>query len=224
MNNLNKRFVKKAQYVDGSFHIREDKSGILYNPVSQEYLFTEEGMNLPFAAAGLKGQPSFVSPIFKKYRIEVTENCNANCSYCVVYKNPVVESSSHGNNMNNRNMTPDTAAMLIIRFNAEIGQNGSIMVIGGEPLVNWPAVKIIIEQSESPVDIFTNAVGITDEVADIMAKYNARAFISLDGSDRKSNRFRVLNNGDEMFSHALRGYYKLRDHDVNFAINLIINN
>src|SRR5512147_1017534 len=88
---------------------------------------------------GVKKENVSISRKIKKYRLEVTYGCNASCGYCLVY----------GNNLKQLNAAMDMniAKKIVADYNNEPYAE-SIMLIGGEPLTNWPVVKYIIENAK----------------------------------------------------------------------------
>ena len=82
---------------------------------------------------------SYRSPDIHKidrYRIEVSLACDLRCQYCLVHMNNVEQQ--------NKKMSMDTASAIINMFNAEVGERGSVFIIGGEPLTNKAVTKYII--------------------------------------------------------------------------------
>ena len=94
--------------------------------------------------------------LIDRYRIEVSLSCNLKCKYCVVHMNNVRQQ--------NTVMSLETARTIVNQFNEEVGDKGSIFLMGGEPLTNFPVVKSIIEQAQGSTIIFTNALLLDDNL------------------------------------------------------------
>lgn len=129
-----------------------------------------------------------------RYRIEVSLMCNLKCEYCVVHMNKVTQQ--------NTLMNSDVADRIIKRFNEEIGEYGSIFLMGGEPLTNINVVKQFIEGVTGKTIIFTNALGLDAELAEYFFKNDVYILTSLDGHSLYHNqkRFhpRVKDNFDKV--------------------------
>ena len=63
-----------------------------------------------------------------RYRVEVSLACNLSCEYCVVHKNDVSQQ--------NKMMDLETAKVIVNKFNEEVGERGSLFLMGGEPLTS----------------------------------------------------------------------------------------
>ncbi|MEK6888237.1 MAG: radical SAM protein [Candidatus Aenigmatarchaeota archaeon] len=220
INTINLKLLDGVQFLDGSFHLSNGGSGILYNPISQLYLFTDSSTDMAASTKTIKEPVKPVYPAVRKYRVEITENCTGGCSYCLVYKNRVLKQREDG--MCYRDMPAETAHRIVHMFNEEVGSNGSIMIMGGEPLINWPAVAVFLENALGHVNIYTNGVGFTEKMADEVAKHDGRVYVSLDGAGAQANRFRVLKNGQQMLPYSLKSYDILRERGVKTAINMVV--
>lgn len=65
----------------------------------------------------------------------VTDNCNLGCVYCQTRKRKII------------NMSLEVATGVLACLFASNNQNVRLEFQGGEPLLNWPAVKFLIENS-----------------------------------------------------------------------------
>lgn len=214
MNRINRELLRDVEYISGSFHVKQGGNGILYNPASHMYEFTDGSIDLGDVAERIREPATIEMPEYRKFRVEITEKCNGNCSYCLVYRNGVVTGEE-------RNMPVETAERLVGRFNEEIGSSGSIMIMGGEPLMNWPATRVFLEKSKGHVNIYTNGTAMTGEMLDAIQRHDGRVFISFDGSDAGSNSMRVLRSGAPMFARAIENYGRIKSGGIKTAINLV---
>jgi radical SAM protein with 4Fe4S-binding SPASM domain len=155
-------------------------------------------------------------PEIKKYRIEVTFLCNGACDYCLVQKNPIKKSKDV-------HMKLEVVKKIVKRFDNEVGKNGDIMIMGGEPLLNWKVVKFILEHSlAKKKTIFTNGVLINDEMADVFRETNTTVYVSLDGPYHL-NSMRKLRDGEPMFHHSISGLFNLKRKKVKFGVRSVAN-
>lgn len=140
---------------------------------------------------GTAGTDATIPLVIDRYRVEVSLACNLQCEYCVVHKNDVRQQ--------NTIMDLSTAQMIVNKFNDEIGKNGSIFLMGGEPLVNYSVVEYIIENVKGESIIFTNALKLNDEVIDFLYRHNTYILTSLDGYSMEQNAKRFQPNIKENF-------------------------
>lgn len=155
----------------------------------------------------------------------LTEQCNLRCRYCFIEKNLLCKQI-------HESMTPQIAQRAIQYFSEQLSPDvePSFIIYGGEPLLNWKSIKIILETIDSlkelkrlpsncHISINTNGTLITDEIAKTLSKYGVTVSISIDGN-RAQNIDRVCANGTESFDCVLEGIQMCRDHNVKFGISI----
>ena len=109
-----------------------------------------------------------------KAEILLAESCNLACLYCFCREN---------NKNNNHLMTIDTAKKVVDKIIewSKTQKRLSINFFGGEPLLNIPVLKFILEYARSKEDelqktfffsMTTNATLVTDEVLSLIEKYH----------------------------------------------------
>jgi len=148
-----------------------------------------------------------------RFRIEVTLDCDLNCDYCIVFRNSI--------ECKTRQMNMDVAKKIVSRFNREINKNGSIMIIGGEPLINWDVVQYIVKETKGFILFFTNGLKLDDDKIKFLRDFNVMIFLSLDGSTFNHNklRFKNIDNYHTVINNIKRSV-KL---DANIAINCVVH-
>ena len=126
--------------------------------------------------------------------LNVTENCNFRCSYCVYggeYKNHRTHSS--------KTMTWDVALPAIDEFLTHSGgaESRVISFYGGEPLLNLPLIRQCVSHvrrnygdMEVKFSLTTNGLLMKDGVADFLATENFMIILSLDGPEEIHDRHR----------------------------------
>lgn len=144
--------------------------------------------------------------------ITVTTDCQLRCSYCF-------EEDKSPNYM-----TAETAQVTIERlcsnFKEKVYSNDesaklSISFFGGEPTMNFPVIKQMVEYcNEQPFivqyGITTNCVNITEEMIDFFYDNNFGILVSIDGTEYLHNRNRcgsykvVTDNIKKMFDGGLK--------------------
>lgn len=155
---------------------------------------------------------ALAEPKVNRFRIEITFRCNAACSYCLVSGNfkPAQE----------QDMSPETAGRIAARFNEHI-PGGSLMIMGGEPLLNWPAVARFVEDVRGEIYLFTNGAPLTPAMAKMLSRSNVCVIVSLDGPSPADNAQRKLKNGQPLFAKAVAGIELLKQHGVNTGLGLL---
>lgn len=109
--------------------------------------------------------------------INVTNNCNLNCSYCFEHDK-------------NQNMMPSKVAIDIIDASyKEVDKNigdFTINIFGGEPMLNWTAIKDLIDHCNKKkykvrYGITTNLTILTDEMIEYIDDNSIMLLVSIDG-------------------------------------------
>lgn len=155
------------------------------------------------------------SLIVDRYRLETSLACDLSCKYCVVHMNNVFQRGGF--------MSLDTAKKIIIEFNDSIGNKGSIVLIGGEPLLNWDVVKYVILNCTGKIILFTNALKLNKEKISLLKKHDVMIIASLDGFSYKHNKNRFHPNVMDGFN-VVSGNIKLAlDSGCKIALSCVVN-
>lgn len=154
-----------------------------------------------------------LSDCIEQLTLQVTQNCNLRCEYCVYSGN--YDNRTHSN----RNMDFSTAkkAMdLLIRNSA---QNRKLVLgfYGGEPLLNLGLIKKCVEYMESNVEgkilefaVTTNGTLLTSEITKYLFDHKFHVLISLDGSKNEHDKNRKFINGEGSFDIIMDHLYEIR--------------
>lgn len=151
-----------------------------------------------------------------KLTLQVTQDCNFSCRYCLFTKNNNIKRTH-----NKINMSWDTAKKSIdfLWDHCKDAPEVSIAFYGGEPLINYSLIKDIIDYSTRKFEIknvkfnlTTNGSLLTDEMVDYLAKYNVALTISLDGPKEIQDRHRKFYaNGSNTFDVVWNNVNKIRN-------------
>ena len=117
-----------------------------------------------------------------RYRLEVSLLCDLKCQYCVVHMNKVAQQGML--------MDMDTAKQIVCRFNNEVGKSGTLLLMGGEPLMNWSVVSFIVENCIGHVMIFTNSYKLDMKKIEFLKDHDVMILTSLDGYSLEQNSAR----------------------------------
>ena len=151
---------------------------------------------------------------------EVTDACNLRCAYCGYGK-------FYKNYDRRKNIKLDLrVANRLLTFlekewnsnlNTSVDNRIGIGFYGGEPLLNFPFIRSIVEHIKQ-LDVrhhrfvftmTTNAL-LLEKYMDFLYENQFELLISLDG-DRRNNSYRVLPDGSEAYDRILRNVYALKE-------------
>ena len=145
----------------------------------------------------------------------VTTACNLNCKYC---------QANNGTKIPNYYMDVDTAerAVTIALQSPEL--NLSFEFQGGEPLLNYPIIKHIINYAEEnnknhfiSYSIVTNLTLLTSEMVDYFAEHNVSISTSLDGCEELHNHNRPFKNGEGSFELVKEKIKYLKENNISLG-------
>ena len=118
--------------------------------------------------------------------LSVSESCNFRCTYCTFWRNKAEKGVSV--------MHPNIAVSIVQDFIATLpkerrnGKRPLIYFGTGEPLLNWKAIKKVVEYvrgipggSEINLSLITNGSLVTKEKLEFLKLHNVSVGISLDG-------------------------------------------
>lgn len=118
--------------------------------------------------------------------LQVTQNCNLRCEYCVYSEGSGYNNRHH----NNKRMTWETAKKAIDYF-LEHSKDSEVIYVGfygGEPLLEIPLIKkcmdYILENAEFRqvnFNITTNATLLNEEIIQFLVDYHVYLLFSFDG-------------------------------------------
>ena len=171
---------------------------------AQGKLFTPDTFS---AAAENRKMPSFKAMCFN-----VSHLCNMTCVYCFA------EKGEYGGSGELMPLETGKRAIDFLCGNSEGRRNLDIDFFGGEPLLNWEAVKEIVLYANSKqrqysknfrFTLTTNGLGINDDVIDFTNKYMHNIVLSLDGRAEINDLHRKLPNGKGSYTEVLPKIKKL---------------
>lgn len=189
------------------YTFEHDGKIIVYNNYTLQKFFGKKGDKTPISTK----YNNFVKirkTKVNRFRLEVTLNCNCDCDYCLVKNNDISEKGEY--------MTLNTAKKIVHIFNNSI-KNGSILLMGGEPLLNWKVTRWVIENAKGRIYLFTNGTLVNHEIAKFLSKNDVVVSVSLDGK-KENNKYRKYKNGDECFDECLMGYNLLKQVGCNVGL------
>jgi len=124
--------------------------------------------------------------------IVVTLRCNHKCVYC--------QSNASGLNAGELDMDISVAKRVVDRIFESPGSNITIEFQGGEPLINFKAVKFIVEYAQEKnkekkrnlnITMVSNLTCLTPEIMEFLTKNDVDICTSLDGPEFIHNKNRI---------------------------------
>lgn len=151
-----------------------------------------------------------------------TDECNLNCKYCFI-------EGTMPSDHEFKKMSEETAKKAVDFFRGNTANRGTPMVIfyGGEPMLNEPVVKYVINKvrAETLFDIsmVTNGTRINQENAKFLAQNRISIGVSIDGRQNIHNQARQFRDGKGTYQEAVRAFNLLKDAGAeNVGISLTI--
>ncbi|HRY52936.1 MAG TPA: His-Xaa-Ser system radical SAM maturase HxsB [Candidatus Portnoybacteria bacterium] len=186
-----------------------------------EKRFFKEDVNLMQAAQGYRYKKSFLFSGPALHILVVTSRCNHKCIYCHASAKGIEASSDW-------DMTPAIARKSLEMMFKTTSPSVVIEFQGGEPLVNWPVVKLVIEEAKSlakvsgkklELRLVSNFSLMDDDKYQFLIKNKVSICTSLDGPKEVHNKNRIFIDGKktgDSHSHVIKWLKRFnRDYPKN---------
>lgn len=173
---------------------------------------------------------SSISLNAKTLIIEITEQCNLRCTYCVFD-----EKSNIDRNHSSKSLSLDKALESVKKFSARTNQKDAYIVFyGGEPLMAFDTIKTIVCYAKSINSNFkfsftTNGYSLDKGHFPFLIENEFKITISLDGNKKIHDKYRITKNGNGTFDTIIKNIETLRSYNKEFfnknvLINCVISN
>ena len=155
----------------------------------------------------------------RQLTFEITDACGLSCEYCG-YGRFYNNYDSRNNSFMNINLGKKVIEYLYELMESSLNYSHKsatyIGFYGGEPLMNFPFIKAMVNYINSQVwqhnrfkfAITTNGI-LLDKYMDFLADHNFNILISLDGNEH-NNSYRVYKNGSPSFHDVIKNVKILR--------------
>ncbi len=162
----------------------------------------------------------------EKITLQLTQECNLRCSYCVYSGN--YENRSHGR----RSMTFDIAKQGIdfLHSHSKDRHKVNIGFYGGEPLLETDLLEECVEYAEKCFEekgltftITTNGTLLNDSITEFLIKHNFDVLISLDGPKEIHDNNRKLANGKGSFDLIIKNVRNIKEKYPEFFKKINFN-
>ena len=170
----------------------------------------------------------FLHRNLSKIALQLTQDCNFRCKYCVYSEN----SSSLQRSHSVKSMTWDTAKRAIdFLWNHSVDSKDIFIAFyGGEPLMNFPLMKEVIDYSKKrfwgkkiTFNITTNGSLLSDDVILYLAEQNVNIMISLDGPKDINDANRITANGEGTYDIVIARINRINELLPDYAKHLSIS-
>lgn len=151
-----------------------------------------------------------------RFEIMVTHKCNLHCTYC--YQKKIIQ------NLNHMDKSTIKATILFIKNTTS---NSNITFYGGEPLLNYDSLFVILDNLGNRYNytIITNGTLINEIKFKKLAEKGLKdCQITLDGLKEIHDLKRSFNNGNGTYNTILKNIIKILNFDINITIRINISN
>ena len=145
----------------------------------------------------------------------VTTACNMRCVYC---------QANNGHDCPHTYMTEEIAERAVDLALQSPEVCLSFEFQGGEPLLNFPVIRHIVEYAEPrkgrhkiEYSLVSNLTLLTDEILDFLEQYHIGISTSLDGPDFVHNRNRMFADGKETFASVVKSIERVRSRKLSIG-------
>jgi uncharacterized protein len=167
-----------------------------------------------------------VSSNAKTLILEITEECNLRCTYCVFDEKYISE-----RNHSNKTMPLELAFEEVKNFyNRTNQEEGYIVFYGGEPLLAFETIKQIVNYANKisnhrlKFSLTTNGLALSDNKFDFIIENNFLITVSLDGDKESHDKRRVTVTGKGTFDAITNNLKKLKIYNGQFFKNNVLIN
>lgn len=170
----------------------------------------------------------FLTRKLSKITLQLTQNCNFRCKYCIYSETHNLRQRSHST----ERMTLETAKKAIdfLWKHSVDSPDVNIGFYGGEPLLEFPLLKKAVEYSERLFEgknltfsVTTNGTLLNDEIISFFQEHDVSLMISLDGPKEINDKNRVFANGKGTFDTVAKQIGRIREIAPQYAAKLQIS-
>lgn len=158
--------------------------------------------------------------------LEITEECNIRCSYCV-FDEDYESERNHGE----KTMSMETAKKAIEYFCKRIRDDvGYIVFYGGEPLLEFEKIKELVNFAKKisgnkiKFSLTTNGINLSKPKVEFFIENDFLITVSLDGDKETHDKYRLTKKGSGTFDVVMSKINLIKKiNTAFFEKNIIIN-
>lgn len=210
----------------GKFNKHELTNAVnsLHKSIEKECLFLAtrpKGIKFSLSKSEIKEK---LDHFLDQLSLEVTEQCNMRCSYCV-YSGIFPYKRKHSESC----MSFDTAKQAIDFYLSHSKKNvrAAVTFYGGEPLIAFPLIKECVEYIDEKASrkmrfgITTNGTLLNDEIIKFLIGKKFSMTLSLDGPKEIHDRYRIYSNRKGTYDIIMSNLRKIRKISQDYYFNNI---
>lgn len=158
--------------------------------------------------------------------LEITEECNLRCTYCVFDKKHIFE-RDHSSKVMSLELAFDEVKDFYTRTNQE---EGYIVFYGGEPLLAFELIKKIVVYANKisnyclKFSLTTNGLALSENKFNFLIENDFLLTVSLDGDKETHDKQRVTMTGKGTFDAITTNLKKLKNYNAQFFKNNVLIN
>ena len=142
----------------------------------------------------------------------ITSRCNLSCTYCSFAANAPQTLTSE--------MSNDEIEGLCRSFNEEIGENGLLLITGGEPELYRDAVDYLVRNIKGKIIIFTNGTLVNASRLKYYRSHDVGVLFSLDGDLFAQDAVRRGKNGS--YTKVASALRQALESGMDFGISAVV--
>lgn len=171
---------------------------------------------------------TFLDRKLAKITLQLTQNCNFRCGYCIYSEEHSVRQRSHST----ERMSWEVAQKAVNFLWAHSVDSKSVNVgfYGGEPLLEFPLLRRVVEYCEQrflgkklTFSITTNGTLLSDEMVRYFEAHDVSLMISLDGPKEINDQNRVFADGRGTYDTVMERIARLREIAPEYAQKVAIS-
>lgn len=151
----------------------------------------------------------FLQRKLARITLQLTQNCNFRCRYCIYNGSPNSRQRTHSNKRMSWQTAKDAVDFL---WNHSVDTSQvNIGFYGGEPLLEYPLIIKVVDYCERQFcgkkltfNLTTNGTLLTEEIIHFLQDHNFHLLISLDGPKEINDKNRIFANGSGTFDSVIK--------------------
>ena len=165
------------------------------------------------SAYSLRESKGFLANATSLHIFVVTTACNLKCVYCQANND-----TAHDNRM----MTKEIAKRAVDIALQSPARHLSFEFQGGEPLLNFPVIRYIVEYADSKkgnhlidYSLVSNLALLTDDITEFISQHNITVSASIDGPDHVHDWNRPSMDGSSSYAKVIQSVGRLREANIH---------
>ena len=175
---------------------------------------------------------AFRGPNIRVLVLHLTDMCNLRCKYCFIEGGKI--EGYLNNQMSFKVVKAALDKFAITIQSSDLPKPPSIVLYGGEPLLNFPALSYALEYLQElqrdyhlpeKLDkiLITNGTQITYDIAKVLKRHDVSVSVSLDGPKFLHDQNRIYFSGRGSYKDSLQGYNILKEIGLAPTVSCVLS-